>query len=765
MAAPHTRTVSSQRRRLVGLSAATLLLAACGDSKGPPVARLAGIEIETRNVLVEMADTAQLRARAFTNTGTTVQREPQWTCSHPELVVSCGPRFAARDTGTFTVVARMEAFSDSTTVRVYEEGMLDLVINEPFPFAPSQLVQGSRLLVKLEVRDSAGVPRDDRKTRWQSSDSSVAVVRDTTWFSSQRRWPGGSLSAVGPGTATLTVTIGGLPASFTVVVRPRLAACDTTRSLALDLPVGELRRYRGTDPDLPSCLQFRQERDAGRRYLVMLERLPLGSSVQSNGSRALFSEAGVRPADSLVVQMYTPQTSAAQLLAVRQEALQVGPDEHGHEWDVGGRRLRELAPETRPAVAEVLTTRAGGLRAQAAPASTRMLAPGDTLVIDALRTLASDAIWTGNGTRSNRAVVRYIGQNLVIADHIEVEGDQLRRSSGQRSRPIPQQAYAAIDSAYRAGKTQLDRLFGALPADRALGASGGSALIPGDREIIVNAILPRSVWGTAWGDLAIVDYWIDTDGTTAGVLQDPLVLANQLVTHELAHVRHARLQPALPQLAWSVEGIARFAEHLAFAATVLQTDRPSRTGNAVAGTAGYPTQPHLRFNREMPSAVGLETNFFGGYGGSAYVFDYIADQVEAAGGDGLQAVRDVLLAAASRSGADAVVSSLPGDAGAAGTFDELVTRARVALVLDDYATRAALPAWTQYLQFNVPASRPWFVNWPVVGPGAAFAVARMLGEGLVWGFVIDGDRGSADQDFLLELTRGDQAVLSIVRIQ
>ncbi|CAN5659878.1 hypothetical protein BH23GEM9_BH23GEM9_23880 [soil metagenome] len=740
------------------------------------------VSLDVSSVVVELMDSARVSATVVLSNGSQSPRSVLWACTAPELVEVCGPRIVPRDTGSFLLIAHLDGVADTASIRIYEEGMRAAVITDPSPSVPHWLLQGTGAILRVQITDSMNAVRLDRRMRWTSSDSSVALVRDTAWWNWNvgSWWPAGSVQPVNPGNARLTLTVGRQQATLDVVVRPRSSACDATGALSLDMEVGELRRFRGSDGDLPTCLQYRHARDAGRSYLMLAERLPLHSGSLSAGRRGVFLAGGAPAPDSMIVQMYTAQTPASQLLAagVRVSGdLLTGPvgtsgaggvsgavvrpgayaEEHA-EWHIGTHRPRELPPQPGRALVEVRrgsgTPTGPGAQLQLADAATTLVA-GDTLVIPLLRSIGSGAIWQGPDSISNRAVVRYVGDNLVFAEHIEMFSDRLRRFNGVASGPIPQAEYARIDAAYGPGQSQLDRLFGPSPTDtlRAL---------PAGRELMVNTILPNGIWGTAAGDMAIIDYWYGTNGTTPSMLQDPLLLTNQVIVHEMAHVRHFLYKAPSPMLPWSVEGVARFAEHLAFAAAFLGSETPSRSGNVIAGPLGYPSNPGLQLNIEMPTGAGLSANFFGGYSGSAYLFDYLADHAEAAGGDGLMAVREVLLGAATPATADAAVARWMG---VPMTLDELITRSRIALVLDNYPTSALLPPWTQYLQFNVRASRPWVGNWPLAVPGGPLAIARPLAEGVAWGVFINGDAATADQDFLLDVTRGDQSVISIVRFK
>jgi hypothetical protein len=756
MTLPVTTRRPGVTKLLLALAMAAILVGAgCGGDRGttaPP--HVSAVTLSTNNVLVELLDSASVSATVHMSDGTVTQRPVEWSCARHDLVQACGPDIVPRDTGSYQLVARVGSVADTARVRIYEEGMLEVVITEPSSSSAIWVLQGSGVLIKLQVTDSLGRPRQDRRLRWESSDSSVAVVRDTTWWNWQHGswWVGGTVQSRATGTAALKVMVGRQQASMEVVVRPRATACDAATALSLDMPVGELRRYRGSDPDLPGCLQYRHARDAGRRYLILAERLPVTSGSQGAGRRGIFL-AGEPAADSVIVQVYTPLTSAARLLASRAEveAKAVVPSAGVVEWHMGDLHATELPGTNAAGVLEVRSVQASGPRLQAVRAGASPIAVGDTLIIAGLGGLGrppSDSI-------SDKAVIRYIGDHLVFAEHVDLFGPRLRRANGGVSGPIPMAEYPRIDAVYGPGRAQLDRLFGSPATDPVM-------VLPEGRELVLNTILPAGVWGTWRRNMAIIDYWYSSNGSTPGTLQDPLLLTNQLIVHEMAHVRHLQHQPMQPTLLWSLEGIARFAEHLAFAAHVLGPEAPSRSGNFTVGAVGYPTAPLLQSHIEMPTAAALSSNFFGGYSGAAYIFDYLADHAEAAGGDGLKAVREVLLGSHAPAAADAAVTRALGEAV---TLDELITRARVALVLDDFPTTATLPTWTQYLQYNLRASRPWTPNWPAAVPGAALALARPIGEGAVWGLFIDGDRAFADQDFLLDVTRGPQAVLSIVRIQ
>jgi hypothetical protein len=268
------------------------------------------------------------------------------------------------------------------------------------------------------------------------------------------------------------------------------------------------------------------------------------------------------------------------------------------------------------------------------------------------------------------------------------------------------------------------------------------------------------------------DFWVATDGSTKGLNQHPQRVTDNLFMHEISHMRHmGMLQRNGLGLAgrgnrWLVEGFARFSERLPIAARLLGDTEPSRTGNVVLPR--NPAFNNAYFVDDVPTYLNAGSSMYFGYHTSSFVFDYFADQVAYNSGDWLTAVREFLLAGASRESLDEVVGRwIPGM-----TFADLFTQSRVALYTDDIGT-PGLPAWTQYHQFRLRESRPAPVQlagqdprqqWTRISPSAAASIPGAVAAGAAAGFIIDGD-GAASGVLRVSAPAGSHAILSVARIR
>jgi hypothetical protein len=160
---------------------------------------------------------------------------------------------------------------------------------------------------------------------------------------------------------------------------------------------------------------------------------------------------------------------------------------------------------------------------------------------------------------------------------------------------------------------------------------------------------------------------------------------------------------------------------------------------------------------------------FGGYGASSFVFDYFIDLVASRGADQLAAVRDFVLNAGTRANLDAAVNRWLPDVT---SFGELFTRSRIALYTDDYGT--PLPAWAQYQQYQLRASRPPGSQapadprnaWLKVVPGQPFSTELTdLVPGSARGLLIDGSAATGSARITIEALHYPNGVISVARIR
>jgi hypothetical protein len=220
-----------------------------------------------------------------------------------------------------------------------------------------------------------------------------------------------------------------------------------------------------------------------------------------------------------------------------------------------------------------------------------------------------------------------------------------------------------------------------------------------------------------------------------------------------------------------IEGFARFSERLPIAARLIGLADPSRNANiALPHNTAFQNAQGQQFilYDDVPTYLQTTASMYDGYGASAFVFDYFADQVALAGGNWWTAVSDLLVNLGAENTANATVAKyLPGL-----DLATLFTRARVALYTDDYTP--GLPAWTQYHMYNLRASRPVVTStfsqdprnsFLRIQPAQPFGDVRQVAAGGAYGYVIDGN--NATSDFRVDFTPAQvtNGVMTVVRIK
>lgn len=764
--------------------------------------RVVDVRITTAVAPVDVADSLVLAVELRGVRGEMRSDPVQWTCPDGELVRECGPRLvrpAIRATPSpvpLRVIASVGYLADTLATSVVEQPVpilhVDLTPHAGFVRTDLPLSQqnqairampgGTTVVVVMAQLPGSLIRR--RIPRLAVDDTTVFSARvgelqdggGTTVFVTGRR----------PGAGILTISVNGVTLPVRVdVAAPAALACTPAASLPLDLAPGEVRTFRGSDAGVPSCLDFRADRDRGRQYMVLMHFLPYSTGRAPNealdffglNGQALFYGPGEAiPADYPVLRVFTPDVHPASL-AVRTPggpaAARNGEDAR-YLWRVGGTTLQEGAPRRERAVRQVRPGSRGGTGgARLNQSGTALVAVGDTLVSGIFAQLDRGVRTADGGPASDKAVVTYVGTSLVLAEHLDVLRGRLIDADGRVAAPIPQAEHTRLDEAYARPKRQLDRLFGGPYTGTVAGRNAGG------RDLAVNVPLRIMVWGYAYADLTTINYWIDPTGSQPigkpGFSQTPLVVAEELLAHEFTHVRHFQQWTDRDQQVgpWLVEGFADMGPQLAHAARVLGSETPSRTGRA----STYGTNPAA-----LPSLnLGSSNSIFAGYDQSSFIFTYLADQVEAGGGDALRAVRDLALSAHSRVASEAAVRRhLP-----ALSLTDVIARAEVARHLEflrrppcrgcggvaPAALRISpdLPDHTRFLQFDLPPlGLPTAYQaglWPVLRPGASFGTAFQLRTGGTWPLFIDGTDPLGDAQYLLDLSSERQMVFSVVRIR
>jgi uncharacterized protein YjdB len=211
------------------LVAAVAALAACG----PVVDR---VEVTPRKVSLEAVGAAvQLQAVAHAPDGAALRGVAvRWRSQTPEVArVDAGGRVTAVRSGSALILASAARAAAQVPVEVsipvraaLEPGVLDLV----------GIPRSGQLA--LRVQDENGRLLAPTGAAWSSSDEGVVQVS-----------PGGAVTSVGPGKATVAVRVAGLRAVAEVTVRYPEFARILVRPPRLSLRVGETVRLAGEAVD------------------------------------------------------------------------------------------------------------------------------------------------------------------------------------------------------------------------------------------------------------------------------------------------------------------------------------------------------------------------------------------------------------------------------------------------------------------------------------------------------------------------------------
>jgi hypothetical protein len=746
----------------------------------------ASIEIDApANATVDVEETLALGARVTGLAGAVLVRDVQWRCTGPDVIASCGPLLKPKlvslpEPATVQVIASTGSLADTVTVRVEERAIVGLNISAPpmpleaFSLASAALVvvpatvgDTTRLYVLASGEDGRARPNRPLDVRLASPGIANALMGGLL---GERR----VVNVVGAsvGTSVLTIRANGAAAAVTIDVRARAAsACPEAGSLSLDLAVGEARIFAPGDAARPTCLDFRQARDAGRVYMLLSDALPrlTGQSPQYaaeildlEGQGLFYQPNAPVPASYPVVRVHALGDAGAPLAVAGPTRMNAAAATRGGRLDVPF--APSIAAQARTARSPSAAAATAGAFAQAAAASTE-LAVGDTLYVNGVGYSPELTVAAG-AVGGEKFVVRHIGDRLVIAEQADLLAGRLRYADGSLAPPIPAPALAQLEAEYAVAGAQLDRLFPGTPRPTTVATGWFETREIGARELVLHLPLRPGFLGMAGPSFVLMDYWAQPGASEPPDARD---VADGILAHEFAHLRHASSawEPGAPLPPWLVEGIAVFAQELTASARASGSVDPSRTGRVASRPANGP--------RSFPSlTAGSASSFFRGYELSAYVFDYLADHVAARGGDWRAAVLDLVRNAHDPARADAAVAAhLNGS-----TVLDLVLRARIALSLerlripscrDCIAPAPELPDWTRFLQYDLPAitffAHPDAALWPVLRPGRGGATAFMLRTGTMWPVFIDGRDAAADASYLIDLAAAPQAAFSVVRIR
>jgi uncharacterized protein YjdB len=210
---PGTATITATSEGRTGTSTITVV--------APPPAPVASVSVTPPTAEVQTGGTVQLTATPRDAAGNPLTgRTVTWTSSNTAVAtVDANGRVTAVSPGTATITATSEGRTGTSTITV--------VAPPPAPVAtvavtPSTgtLDPGGTLQLTATPRDAAGNVLTGRTVTWTSSNTSVATVDAN-----------GRVTAVGPGTATITATSEGRTGTAAITVRtppPTVATVTVT---------------------------------------------------------------------------------------------------------------------------------------------------------------------------------------------------------------------------------------------------------------------------------------------------------------------------------------------------------------------------------------------------------------------------------------------------------------------------------------------------------------------------------------------------------
>ena len=217
---------------VTGVAAGTAVITASSEGKsGTSTITVVAPAIESVTLApssdtVQVGDNVTLTATVKDVTGAVVtDRSVTWASSNVAVAtVSTGGIVTGRSAGTAVITATSGGRSGSATVLVIPVPVGSVTVSP----ASATLVPSQLLTLSAEVRDANGVVVTDRSVAWTSSNTAVATVSGT-----------GIVSAVAPGTTTITATSEGRTGTASISVVPMPVGSVTVSPTSAEVTVGQ----------------------------------------------------------------------------------------------------------------------------------------------------------------------------------------------------------------------------------------------------------------------------------------------------------------------------------------------------------------------------------------------------------------------------------------------------------------------------------------------------------------------------------------------
>jgi 6-phosphogluconolactonase (cycloisomerase 2 family) len=189
------------------------LLSGCGSSHsgGTQLAQVTAIEVGPPGSKVAMGLTTQFTATGIMSDGSkrNLSAQAAWSSSNPAIAwMGVGGTVATVRTGTATIMATLSGVSGSTSLTVTPATLTAIEITPPSPtFANGLTLQ----LVATGIYSDNSTHDLTSAVTWVSSSSAVASISNSSGSA-------GLATALRPGSATVTATLGSVSANMTLTV-------------------------------------------------------------------------------------------------------------------------------------------------------------------------------------------------------------------------------------------------------------------------------------------------------------------------------------------------------------------------------------------------------------------------------------------------------------------------------------------------------------------------------------------------------------------
>lgn len=234
-------TIPIRCRRSGWLVVIGLVTAACGEgdtttSPPPQQTPVVSVSVEPSTLTLAVGQTGNLTAAARDASGAALPgRTITWSTSDPTIATtSSAGVVTATAPGAATIIASCEGKSGGASITVAPVPVASVTVT---PSAPT-VAAGASLQLSAVTLDAGGSPLSGRTVSWMSGSPAVATVSPT-----------GLVSAVGPGTTTITAASEGKSGEANVTVIPVPVASVVITLERSSLPVGQTLQASATPTD------------------------------------------------------------------------------------------------------------------------------------------------------------------------------------------------------------------------------------------------------------------------------------------------------------------------------------------------------------------------------------------------------------------------------------------------------------------------------------------------------------------------------------